>query len=219
MPCDVLVVAAFDPELARIREVLGGRADRAAISAGEVSVVVRAVGIGLPMAAAGSARAIAEVQPRAVVALGTCGAYRGRALAIGDVVVATSVLLTDPSVIEGRSQFPGPMSLASDAEPSLAAALQLAGARAARIATTLSITVDESTAARIAQATGAEAEHLEAHAVATACEACKIPFGAVLGVANYVGSTARDEWREHNASCASAAAEVVVRWLRALAIR
>ncbi|MDP9036509.1 MAG: hypothetical protein M3O50_17040, partial [Myxococcota bacterium] len=141
MPCDVLIVAAFDPELAWLREVLRGSADRVGTATDvKVNVLTRAVGIGLPLAAAGAARTLAEIQPRAVVALGTCGAYRGGALTIGDVVVATSVRLVDPSVIDGTSQFPGPMSLACDAEPSLAAAFQLAGARAARVATTLSIT-------------------------------------------------------------------------------
>jgi nucleoside phosphorylase len=222
-PCDLLILAAFVPELAPLRASLGD-AMRARIGLSDVAA--RVVGIGLPMSAAGAAMQLAELRPRAVVAIGTCGAYASDgppgasegtspALAVGDVIVARRVQLTDASVVSGVAQFPEPMSVAIDADPALADALERAGARRANLATTLAITVDDATAARIARAAGVQVEHLEAFGVAAACAARGVPFGAVLGVANIVGARARDEWRMHHRRAAAAAAEVVLRWIQA----
>jgi nucleoside phosphorylase len=209
-PCDLLLVAAFHPELAPLRRL--GDAMRARVA--NVDVAARAVGIGLPMAAAGSAMHLGECQPSVVVAIGTCGAYRGSGLSIGDVVVARRVLLVDPSALRGLSQFPEPMSTLVDAHARMADDLVRATkARPVDVATTLAITIEDASAAVIARASGADVEHLEAYAVATACAARGVPFGAVLAVANFVGGTAREEWRVHHRSAAGAAAEAVLTWI------
>jgi nucleoside phosphorylase len=207
---DVLIVAAFHPELAPLKRTLG---EAMSGRVGPLVVTARAVGIGLSMGAVGSAMCIAEVKPRAVVLVGTCGAYAGASLAIGDVVVARRVQLVAPSALIGASQFPEPMSLALDAHTGMAGGLAAAGGRLADVANTLAVTVDDDTAARIAQATGASAEHLEAHGVATACAARGVPFAAALGVANIVGARAREEWRAHHRASAEAATHAVLRWL------
>jgi nucleoside phosphorylase len=211
MACDVLLLAAFHPELAPLRTTLG---DGLHARVGGRDVVARVVGIGLPMASVGAAMQLAEVKPRAVVLVGTCGAYAGSGLSLGEVVAARRVRLVSPAVVAGSAQFPEPMSIASDAHVPTTEALARAGARIADVATTLAITVDDAVAARVAHATGAHVEHLEAHGVACACAACGIPFGAALGVANFVGSRARDEWRTHHRAAASAVVDVVLRWLR-----
>ncbi len=181
---------------------------------GATRVAARAVGIGVPMAAVGAAMHAAELRPRAVVAVGTCGAYAGSGIAIGQVVVARRVRLVDPSVLGGSAQYPEPMSLVSEADASIAAALaRAAAAPMVDVATTLAITVDDAVAATIRERTGAAVEHLEAHGVATACAARGIPFAAVLGVANVVGARARAEWRVHHRPAARAAALAVLRWL------
>jgi nucleoside phosphorylase len=180
-----------------------------------VVVVARAVGIGLPMAAAAGAMHLGEVQPRAVVAIGTCGAYAGSGLGIGAVVVARRVRLVDPSALQGASEFPAPMSVVTETHAPMADAIGRAtGVPPADVATTLGITVDDATAARIAKTTGAQVEHLEAHGIATACAARGIPFGAVLAVANNVGARARDEWRVYHRDAARAAADVVLTWIQ-----
>ena len=75
--------------------------------------------------------------------------------------------------------------------------------------------MDDATASWVARATGAGVEHLEAHGMAVACAARGIPFAAALGVANRVGSSARDEWRRHHREAAAGAAAVVGAWLAA----
>ncbi|MDP8999676.1 MAG: hypothetical protein M3O46_06150 [Myxococcota bacterium] len=210
--CDVLLLGAFHPEIAPLAGLLGstmcGRV-------GQALVAARVVGIGLPMAAAGAATRLGELQPRAVIAIGTCGAYPGAAPEMCEVIVARRVRVVDLSVLNGVSQFPAPMSLVRDAHVPMAEAIsRVTGARSADVATTLAITVNDATAARIAQATGCQVEHLEAHAVATACAERGIPFGAVLAVANIVGAAAREQWRVNHQAAARAAAVAVVRWLQ-----
>jgi nucleoside phosphorylase len=225
--CDVLLLAAFVPELAPLRAVLG---DGMRARLGALDVAARVVGIGLPMAAAGAAMQVAEVRPRVVVALGTCGVYAATAaaatspssvpLAIGDVAAARRVRLLDVGEVLGATQFPEPMSTAVETHRTLADALERAGAKRADVATTLAITVDDAMAARISHAPHhgverpSDVEHLEAFGIATACAARGIPFAAAFGVANTVGSCAREEWRTHHRQATAAAAEVVLRWLR-----
>jgi futalosine hydrolase len=148
-----------------------------------------------------------------VVLVGTCGAYPGTALRVGDVTVARKVLLVEPAAVEGAAEFPAPMSLASDADESMRTALASSGAIPVDVATTLAVTVNDDVATRIARATGAAAEHLEAHGVATACATFGVPLAVVLGVANVVGSRARDEWKKNHHAASRAAIDVVKAWL------
>jgi nucleoside phosphorylase len=171
------------------------------------------VGIGLPASAAGAAICLGDLQPRLVLCVGTCGAYVGSGVEVGDVVVARRVRLADAATAQGRSEFPAPMAIAFDADASLAETIaSVTGTRLVDVATTLAITVDENTAASIVLVSGAHVEHLEAYGVATACAARGVPFCAVLGVANVVGSRARDEWRAHHQAASQAAAGAVLRW-------
>jgi nucleoside phosphorylase len=212
--CDVLILAAFHPELAPLRSLLGEGMSARVGTARPVSVVARVVGIGLPMAAVGTATVLTEVTPRVAVMVGTCGAYAGTALATGDVVVARRLRFGATGVAEGLAQFPDPMSLTMSATESLAGALLRSGGKAGDVVTTPAVTVDDAAADRLARWAGAQAEHLEAYGAAVGCAARGIPFTAVLGVANAVGSRARDEWRTNHRRAAAAAAEVVTRWLQ-----
>jgi futalosine hydrolase len=170
------------------------------------------VGIGLALAGVGAGRLVEEHAPRAALLVGTCGAYAERGIRIGEVVVARSVRLVCPSAVEGRAAFPEPMPLALDADAALGAALA-EGARLADVATTLAVTTEDALARRIADGTGADVEHLEAFAVATACAAASVAFAAVFGIANVVGSSARAEWRANHHAASEAAAAHVARWI------
>lgn len=214
MPCDVLITAAFHPELEAFERRLGD-VKRGPMRAyfGRLDVAARAVGIGLPSASAGTALSIEELAPRAVVLVGTCGVYPGADLAIGDVVAARRVMLIEPAVLTGEAQYPEPMSVLQESDTQLRVHLVARGAREADVATTLAITVSDAAAERIASSTSMHVEHLEAHGVATACAARGVRFAAALGVANFVGKTARAEWLAHHRAAAAAAANTVLAWL------
>jgi futalosine hydrolase len=221
---DILLLAAFGPELAPLERALAGSVDldatmesEAESMAGHVggfSIAARACGIGLAAAAAGAARHVREIRPEAVILLGTCGAYPGpKGLAIGDVIVSRRTRLFDPATLAGHTALPPPMTVPLDPPANLVASFSALGAFAAEVATTLGITVSDEVALRVARETALDVEHLEAFGVATACAAHAVPFVAVLGVANAVGSRGRKEWRANNHAASAAAAALVLRWI------
>jgi nucleoside phosphorylase len=232
---DVLLLAAFGPELAPLKPAFASSPssparDPTAAPAGSMcgrigslSVRAEACGIGLSAAAAFSSLHLRETRPRAVVLLGTCGAYRsvrpqaGRELAIGDVVVSRRIVLVDWATVEGHAQFPPATAEPISSDERLSQSLARAGAAPADVANTLGITVKDDVAARIAKSTGTQVEHLEAYGVATASAASAIPFAAVLGVANGVGSAARGEWRSHHVRASEAVARLVLAWIETMA--
>jgi nucleoside phosphorylase len=92
-------------------------------------------------------------------------------------------------------------------------ALVALGARPVRVATTLAVTEADDLAAALVTTLSCEAEHLEAAGVAEACVQARVPFAAVLGVANRVGAPARAQWRAHHREAGDAAARLAERWL------
>ncbi len=209
---DVLFLAAFHPELAPFRALLGDEMTGRVFG---VDVAARVVGIGLAAAAAGAAAQLIQLRPRVVVMVGTCGAYVGAGPEVGEVVVGRRTQLVDPSALSDLAQFPEPMILSRTHPASLVVTMAAAGARDVQVATTLAITVDDSSAQRISRATGAHVEHLEAYGAATACDALGVPFVPLLGVANWVGRRAREQWRIHHQRAAVAPVDCAARWLRA----
>jgi futalosine hydrolase len=212
---DVLILAAFEPELAALAATLG---EAMAATVGARWVTARIAGIGLPAAASGATRLLGELEPRAVLLVGSCGAYPGAGLAIGDAIAARRLVLVDPATLAGAAQFPEPMVTTAETHRPMTDALAELGARPCCVATTLAITVDDAAAARIAKGAGAEVEHLEAQGVALACAARGVPFAAVLGVANLVGARGRNEWTTHHRRAERVAGERVLQWLLAGAI-
>lgn len=192
----MLFVAAFEPELAKLREF-------------RPSLWAAPVGIGLAAAAVGTARALTGRAPKAVVLLGTCGAFPGRGLAIGDVVVAAGVCLASAAVARGEGAMPPPMT---EVLPCDASVLRVRG-KSVQVATTLAVTTTRELADAMARSTGCDVEHLEAYAVAVACRAAGVPFLAVLAVANEVGPQGREQWAQHHQRVSDALAEEVNRVL------
>ena len=218
-PCDVLLLAAFPPELAALRPILGD--DLRGLEGG-LDVAARAVGIGLATSAAGAASRIAALRPRGVVLLGTCGVYPGAALAPLGVAIARRVLLVEPAVVERRAAFPDPMAIEVAADPALAAGLLAEGGQGADVGTTLAVTTDDALAALLGRhlgvapaAAASPVEHLEAYGVAAACAAAGVPFAAALGVANVVGSDGRAQWRAQHRIASDAAVRLVLAWIAA----
>jgi futalosine hydrolase len=210
--CDLLVVAAFLPELAAFRAALGGE-PRGRI--GTVEVQTAPVGVGLVRAGCGTVTAIEAARPRAVVLIGTCGAYPSSGLSVGDVVVASGARLLEPAVVEGRAAFPTVMDSHLRAHGVLTTALARtsasAPARVVEVMTTLAVTTEDDLALSLGK--HGEVEHLEAFAVAAVCDARSVPFLAALGVANRVGRTGRAEWAANHETAGSAAAALVLQWV------
>jgi nucleoside phosphorylase len=211
-PDAILIVAAFPPELKGLASVLRARAQDGA------SVVARAiVGVGPVEAAAGAARAIALLEPRVVVLVGTAGVYAARGgPAIGEAVLVRRAALGSLAAASGAGYLPAPVPDSQDTDAGLRREL---GGRAhlpaVDVACPTAITRTRAAATTLARHTGAAIENLEAFAIARACARAQVPFAAVLGITNRVGPKAHVEWRRHAANAAAAACAVVERWLRA----
>jgi nucleoside phosphorylase len=215
LPVDVLVLAAYAPEFVGLRPHIG---DSLNGSVAGLFVVAKTIGVGLAVAGGATANRIHQLKPRAVVVLGSCGIYpSGVTYRPLDIVVPNRVQLFDATVSAGKAAFPEPMQTVIEPDAALTAGLLQAGddrTRAAPVATTMSITTDDAIARAVHGATGLEAENLELFPIALACHAADVPFGAVLGVTNLVGSTGRTDWRQYQRDAAIAAAEVIVGWIR-----
>lgn len=209
---DLLVLAAYAPELAGMRRLLG---DNLYGNVHGVIVSCKAVGVGLPNAVAGTVLRVMQLRPRAVVLVGTAGHYPGSSLSLNEAVVARRIQLVDPAEVEGRGAMPDPMPRSVESNPMLALGLMGGRAPTVDVANTLVVTTDDVLSQRIHQTTGCGLENLEAFGIANACALHSVPFAAVLGVSNRVGATGRDEWRAHHKTAAQFACEIVLRWLSA----
>ena len=167
----------------------------------------------------GAAHAIAEVQPARVIFVGTAGSYAkiGGGLPIGAVALPEEMVLCSTATLRGDGYLPAPMVQKVPVTPELHGDLRRAAPEAAArgaVATPLAITRTVMLARRIARATGAIAENLEAFGVARAAARADVPVAAVLGIANHVGPHAHTEWRRNHEAASKAACEVVWTCLR-----
>lgn len=206
----ILVVAAWEPELSRLRERL------AEGEQGGVEVVLETLGVGLVEGAISTTRCVARHRPDGALLIGTCGAFGAAGIATGSVVAGEGVRLTDAGVALGASALPAPMPAHEAFDVGLHDALVAAGARSVQIANTVGITVDDALAARLAAGGASDVEHLEAFAFARACAREGVPCAALLAVANAVGATGRAEWLANHVRASTSAADLAYEALGAL---
>lgn len=123
--------------------------------------------------------------------------------------------MVDPNVLAEKAAFPAPMQLLIEADAALSDGLSERAANALRgdVATTLSITTDDTLARSIGRKGGCSGENLEAFAVALACASRDLPFASVLVATNAVGSSGREQWRRHQRKAAERGARIVLDWL------
>lgn len=202
-----LVVSAWDPEIAPLRQMLRANVRR---------WIATAVGVGPVDAAIGAARAIARWQPARIIFVGTAGAYPGRKTTdarIGTVAVAGELRAVSTAALRGEAYVAAPQTSRTRASARLTAQLlprlPALPKRPSTIACPMAITRSAALARRIARDTGATLENLEAFAVARAAAAAGVDFAAVLGVSNRVGPSGHDEWRVNHAAASRAACAVL----------
>jgi futalosine hydrolase len=206
-----LELAGFDPALALDPEAkLGGNELHG------IRVAAAEVGVGMPAAAAGTARVLARMKPRCAILLGSFGAYPGPAsLPIGSLLVPTEMHAIDIATLEGRAALPPVMPQRGECDAALAREIARGKSGITRgvLATTLAITTDDALARELGDRSGCCAENLEAVAVALACDAANVPFVALLGCTNQVGSRGRAQWAAEHGRAARVTATALLAWL------
>jgi nucleoside phosphorylase len=214
----ILILSAWEPEIAPLRSQLARPAARAVARL----TSCRAVGVGGIDAGIGAARAIAELEPGRIIFVGTAGSYAtaAGALAIGAVALPEELVLCSTAALRGDGYLPAPLVQRAPTSGALLSDLRRAAPEAVAggaAATPLAITRAVALARRIARGTGATVENLESFAVARAAAHADVPLAAVLGIANHVGPRAHAEWRRHHVAASRAACAVIWTWLRTLA--
>jgi nucleoside phosphorylase len=210
---DVLVFGAHAPDLRGLRNHVGEHLDGAI---GGLHVTGKTVGVGCGVAGASAAKRVFQLQPRAVVHLGTCGIYPGLAqYQPYDVIVATKLVLVDLGVLAGRARWPEPMQSERETHAMMASGLAASGRRAfpAVVACTYAITTDDAIASEIPKRTECHAENLEGFAIAHACHLAEVPFLSVLATTHVIGSGATADWQKYERQATLSAAEVLVSWI------
>lgn len=210
---DLLLLAAFPPDLRGFVNVLGDRLD------GHVNglhIAGKSVGIGVAAAAAASAKRVFLLRPRAVLFVGTTGVYPGHeGYRPHDIVLGSEFHLSCHASATGQSAFPDPMTtrLAPHAGMTQGIAATNNQLRQVPVASPMTNTRDDALAQSVAARSGHHCENLEAFGVAQTCNLANIPMACVLGVSHIVGSTAQTDWRQFQRDASIAAGELVLQWI------
>ena len=201
-----LVLAAWPPELAHLRASLPDLPKGV-----RQRVTLACVGVGMVESGIATVGLIQKHQPSAVLLVGTAGVYPGHALGLDSAVIAQRIRLL-PQILSGKHAFLSPIvPTAAQATPALARALRKAtGLPCVDVATPLGITATTAAALSAAKLSGCALENLEAFAVARAAEVAKVPFAAILGIANRVGPRGHREWEQHAKAAAASACRAVL---------
>jgi futalosine hydrolase len=205
------VVSAWRPELAELRRLLPRLPAPVCRR-----LALGTVGVGLVEAALGASRLLAALRPRAVILVGTAGLYPGssKSLRIGDTLVVGKMALLSDLEAGHHARLPEVMPRRETATPSLGKAIrQAARLPSENVACPLAITGSAAAAIFAGKKSGCALENLEAFSVARAAASLKIPFAAVLGIANHVGLAAHREWKHNAAAAAASACRAVVEYL------
>jgi futalosine hydrolase len=182
---------------------------------------VRLAGVGPALAAARTAKALAEADYELVISAGIAGGFAGRA-EVGSLVVATEIVAADL----GAQTTDGFLSLDElgfgttciSAESSIAIkvteALRAAGLTV-HFGPVLTVSTATGTAAtaleRSTQVPGAAAEGMEGFGVATAALDRGLPILEIRAISNPVGPRDRESWRIKEALEALEAASTILR--------
>jgi hypothetical protein len=149
----ILILSGWDPELEALRTAL--KHDHALAR----RVVTRPAGVGLVEAGIGATRIIAELNPRAVIFVGTAGVYPPSPIAIGTAIVARHLKLVSTAVLRGDGYLPAVLPTETETDAQLRRALAR-GLPVADVACPLAITKTRAAARRLASI--AAVENLEA---------------------------------------------------------
>jgi len=203
-----LVLAAWPPELAHLKAILPDLPQRVT-----QKVILACVGVGMIEAGIAAARLVDRYHPSAAILVGTAGVYPGQAdaLGLGTAAIAHRLRLL-PQILPGKHAFVPPIvPTMARSSPALVRTLRRSsGLPCVDVACPLGITATMAAALSAAKLSGCALENLEAFAVARAAAVAKVPFSAILGIANHVGPRGHRQWQTHAKAAAESACRAVL---------
>ena len=208
MKAPLLILAAFEPELAPIRELIGIHSD----------IRMESVGTGVIDAAVNTSRLLSETSSPGlrVLFVGSVGAY-DMAVPLLSFVTAEKVIFTDYANSAMRAFLPPIVPIVSIANTVLREKVeQTTQSKREFVYTTPSITSNLDAADILRHSTGAGYESLELFAVARACDTFSTPWASLSAVTNHIGPEGHQEWERNFAKAAKLTAEKVAAVLKGL---
>lgn len=157
-------------------------------------------GVGLVDAAIGTARALERHTPEEVIFIGTAGAFEGRNIAIGDLMLARRVIVLSGDLVSAGMRLPSLLWSGTDGDEQLTRRIARGLAKHGRIPSTgtvgctLGVTENAGLATALSGWQDADVENLEAFGLLRACHG-RARCAVVLGVTNIVGPGGGDGWR------------------------
>ncbi len=208
MSSSILILAAFEPELAPMRELIGTHAH----------IRFETVGTGIVEAAVNTSRLLSETSREnlQVIFVGSVGAY-DKSVSPFSFVTAEKVIFTDYANSSFRSYMPPIVPIVSLPNTKLRDLIEeTTNSKRELIYTTPSITSDLDAADILRHSTGAGFESLELFAVARACDTFSTPWASLSAVTNHIGPDGHQEWERNYAKAAKLTAEKVAAVLKGL---
>lgn len=148
-------------------------------------------GVGLVDAGIATVELVRQFEPAEIVYVGTCGAYPGSGLNVGDVVAGGAVQLGSGDTTRNEMRIPKLLPSELKCSSELTARLaQEAEFRKVRVVCTLGITEHDPLAETLSGL--GDVENLELFSVLRA--AGGVPVAGILGVTNRVGAGGGKDW-------------------------
>ena len=212
----LLIVGAFEPELAPLKERLS------CISpALTYQLHFAAVGVGAVAAAVGTIRAVQALNSQGscfpdlsathLIFVGSLGGYNQSSPLLRGFLATESRLLA-PEVERGEAYFPAPLICSYEAhQPWREQILSTLGDRiqSGPVYSPLAISKNSTLSPKLIQAAEPAGENLELFGIAEACAQLGLSWSALGVVTNRVGPEAHSEWRKNFETAAEITADLV----------
>ena len=145
-----------------------------------------------------------------VIFLGTAGFYKSdHNLKIGDICLSSKVCLFDAAAELKLSCYAAILK-----KEAIKSSLTIdIGLLLKKVATSLSLTLDNNLSELIASNNKAEVENMELFGIASVCDKKKILWNAVLGVTNQVGSNGHKDWMKNHIKIEESACKILFQYL------
>jgi len=213
----ILIVSAISSETKRLITLLKGSKVETIPGlwkSEEENVFISALGVGYLEAALKLRDLLFQIdikQVEGIIFCGTAGVYNEQdGLGIGDICSCCETILTDAAAEAGLSHFATPL-IKGPIQSSFQLQLELSEAC---VMTLLTLTLSEEIAGTIGSRVKGAVENMELFGIARVCDDLKIPWNAVLGITNQVGSKGNKQWTENHLDQENKLCDFLAEYLR-----
>ncbi|MCG8337960.1 MAG: hypothetical protein MJE63_25950 [Proteobacteria bacterium] len=208
------LISAIETELRWLIEKLGARQETGnkIWFASQPDVIIAPVGVGF-LESAINVNKLLDIYPQInkLLFTGSAGVYPNiSSIKPGDICSCLETVLADGAAEHGfslyaeplpRTAIPATFQLGNDLYPS-------------KIATLLTLTQSDALAETIQKKLNVELETMELYGIAQVCRKRSLPWNAIIGITNQVGSSGHLQWRKSFREVAAKTGEILLDQLK-----